>query len=490
MARAQHRLTVVSNRGPIRYAQLDGERVALRGGGGLVSALRGLIGNHEVTWIVCAISAEDHVVAAEQNGRALDETDAVGNAFKLHFADPAPDDFAAMYSTIANPLLWFIQHGLYASGEDPVISTDIREAWAGYRRYNAAVATEAAMERDCDALMIHDYQLALVPAMLREAGVDAPILHFTHIPWPEPEAWKQLPVDLRTELLHGLLGSDIVGFHTQQDVTNFLATCEVHLPQVTVDRERACVRVTIDHVARDVHIRSYPISIDPAELRAHMRNPEMIAAHAELIRTRPEKLILRVDRTDPSKNILRGFHAYGRLLERRPDLHGRVQLLSLLDPSRLAVPVYANYLKRINAIAAEINDTHGSDGWLPVDLRIGDNFPVVVAAYREYDALLVNSIADGMNLISKEAPLLNERDGVVVLSERAGSFEELEPWVLRVDPLDVEQTAAQLERALELTQPERGERAAAIRAFVEDHDVARWIDLQLVDLELLAEARA
>jgi trehalose 6-phosphate synthase len=490
MARAQHRLTVVSNRGPIQYAKVDGERVALRGGGGLVSALRGLIGNHEVTWIVCAISAEDHVVAAEQNGRALDETDAVGNAFKLHFADPAPDDFAAMYSTIANPLLWFIQHGLYASGEDPVISTDIREAWAGYRRYNAAVATEAAMERDCDALMIHDYQLALVPAMLREAGVDAPILHFTHIPWPEPGAWKQLPVDLRTELLHGLLGSDIVGFHTQQDVVNFIATCEVHLPEVTVDHERACVRVTIDHVQRDVHIRSYPISIDPAELRAHMRDPMMIAAHTELIRTRPEKLILRVDRTDPSKNIVRGFHAYGRLLERRPDLHGRVQLLSLLDPSRLAVPVYANYLKRINAVAAEINDTHGTDGWLPIDLRIGDNFPVVVAAYREYDALLVNSIADGMNLISKEAPLLNERDGVVVLSERAGSFEELEPWVLRVDPLDVEQTAAQLERALELPQPERGERAAAIRAFIEDHDVARWIDLQLVDLEFLGEARA
>ncbi|MCX6392177.1 MAG: trehalose-6-phosphate synthase, partial [Actinobacteria bacterium] len=157
---------------------------------------------------------------------------------------------------------------------------------------------------------------------------------------------------------------------------------------------------------------------------------------------------------------------------------------------RLAVPVYANYLKRINAIAAEINDKHGSDGWLPIDVRIGDNFPVVVAAYREYDALLVNSIADGMNLISKEAPLLNERSGVVVLSENAGSFEELEQWVLPVDPLDVEQTAAQLERALELPQPERGERAEAICAFVEDFDVARWIDLQLLDLEFLAEARA
>ncbi len=489
MARERHRLTVVSNRGPIQYARIDGERVALRGGGGLVSALRGLIGNHDVTWIVCAISDEDHVVAEEQNGRSLEETDAVGNPFRLHFADPDPADFAAMYGQIANPLLWFIHHGLYASGEEPVVSTDIREAWAGYRRYNAAVAAEAAMERDCDALMIHDYQLALVPAMLREAGVTPPLLHFTHIPWPGPEAWRQLPVDLRTELLHGLLGSDIVGFHTEHDVSNFLATCAAHLPDVEVDHMDARVRVTVDHVPRDVYVRAYPISIDPAELRAHVRNPEMIAAHAELLRTRPEKLVLRVDRTDPSKNILRGFHAYGRLLDRRPDLHGRVQLLSLLDPSRLAVPVYANYLKRINAIAAEVNERHARDGWLPIDLRIGDNFPVVVAAYREYDALLVNSIADGMNLISKEAPLLNERDGVVVLSENAGSFEELEPWVLAVDPLDVEQTAAQLERALDLPAAERAERADAIRTFVEEHDVARWIDLQLLDLEFLAEAR-
>ena len=484
----RHRLTVVSNRGPIQYAVVDGERVAQRGGGGLVSALRGLIGAHDVTWIVCAISPEDHVVAAEQAGTALDETDAVGNPFRLHFADPEPADFAAMYGEIANPLLWFIQHGLYAAGEEPVVDGDVRAAWAGYRRYNAAIAAEAAQESDCDALMVHDYQLYLVPAMLREAGVTAPILHFTHIPWPDPEAWHQLPVDLRTELLHGLLGADIVGFHTHRDVRRFLATCTAYLPGVEVGDET--VTVTQDGATREVRVRAYPISIDPIELRAVAQQQPMLDAHADLVRERPERLILRVDRTDPSKNILRGFHAYERLLERRPDLHGRVRMLALLDPSRLSVPAYASYLERIHAITAEIGERFGTGDWLPIDLRIGDNFPVVVAAYREYDVLLVNSIADGMNLISKEAPLLNERDGVVVLSERAGSFEELEPWVLPIDPLDVEQTAAQLEAALELPQPERGERAHALRTFVEEHDVARWIALQLHDLEQLAEARA
>ena len=281
----RHRLTVVSNRGPIQYAVVDGERVAQRGGGGLVSALRGLIGAHDVTWIVCAISPEDHVVAAEQAGTALDETDAVGNPFRLHFADPDPADFAAMYGEIANPLLWFIQHGLYAAGEEPVVDGDVRAAWAGYRRYNAAIAAEAARESDCDALMVHDYQLYLVPAMLREAGVTAPILHFTHIPWPDPEAWHQLPVDLRTELLHGLLGADIVGFHTHRDVRRFLATCAAYLPGVAVGDDAATV--TQDGSTREVHVRAYPISIDPAELRALERERPMLDAHADLVRERP-----------------------------------------------------------------------------------------------------------------------------------------------------------------------------------------------------------
>ena len=489
MAVARSRLTVVSNRGPIAYARVAGARVAQRGGGGLVSALRGLVRTQDVTWIACAISDEDRAVAAERHGRAADETDAAGNPFRLHLAAPDPADFDAMYGEIANPLLWFIQHGLYAAGEEPIVDRPTREAWAGYRRFNAAMAAEAAAEGDCDALLVHDYQLYLVPAMLREAGSTAPILHFTHIPWPAPEAWLHLPVDLRTELLHGLLGADIVGFHTGRDVRRFLRTCEELLPGVEVDMDAAIVRVQRDRSVREVRVRAYPISIDPAELRALAASEPMRAAHAELVRDRPERLILRVDRTDPSKNILRGFHAYRRLLERRPDLHGRVRMLALLDPSRLGVAAYAAYVEGILAITAEIAERFGRDGWLPIDLRIGDNFPVVVAAYREYDVLLVNSIADGMNLISKEAPLLNERDGVVVLSERAGSHEELEQWVLSANPVDVEQTAAQLEAALALPAPERAERAAALRSFVEEHDVERWITLQLADLARLAEAR-
>ncbi len=483
MAPDRRSLTVVSNRGPIQYGAVDGERVARRGSGGLVSALRGLIGGHDVTWVACAITPEDRLVAAERAGTAALEEDAAGHPFRLRLAAPDPPDYAAMYGEIANPLLWFIQHRLYGEGVELASPAELSTAWAGYRRYNAAMAAEALHAADADAVMVHDYQLYLVPRLLREAGVTAPILHFTHIPWPETEAWRRLPDDLLAELLHGLLGADIVGFQTRGDGERFLATCAELLPLAHVDPEARTVRVD-GHEAR---VRHYPISIDPAEFRGHRDGPAAAAAHEALLRERPQRLILRVDRTDPSKNIVRGFHAYDRLLERRPDLHGEVAMLSLLDPSRLALPIYAVYLQEIRAAAQWVNDRHGRRGWLPIDLRIGDNFPLAVAAYREYDVLLVNSIADGMNLISKEAPLLNERDGALALSVRTGSFEELGDLCVPVEPLDVAQTSAALEEALDLPDAERMRRALGLRRRVEEHDVAAWIRAQLDDLARLPE---
>jgi len=196
---------------------------------------------------------------------------------------------------------------------------------------------------------------------------------------------------------------------------------------------------------------------------------------------------LRVDRTDLSKNIVRGFMAYERLLERRPHLHGEVGMLSLLDPSRFTVPVDAACPEEIRAAAAGVNERHGRRGWLPIDLRIGDNFPLAVAAYREYDVLIVNSIADDMNLISKEAPLLNERDGALALSVRADPFEELGDLCVPVDPLDVAETTLALETALELPAVERAGRTAGLRRRAEEHDVAASIGAQLADLARLPE---
>lgn len=474
----RRRLAVVSNRGPIGFSRTPtGEREVRRGSGGLVSALSGLVRAHDVIWTASALGDEDRLVAEERHGRAVEERTAAGDRVLLRLVAPDPEDQRLAYGTVANPLLWFIHHGI----GDPRALTENAEAlgraWEAYRRVNEMLADAAAADHGgVDAVLVHDYHLDLAPALLRAAAIDAPILHFTHIPWPAPEAWQVLPEAIRTELLLGLLGADIVGLHTAGDVTAFLATCDAYLPDAHV--EGAGVALGDRHCA----VRAYPISVSPTEIRSHIDDPASRTAYAALDVYDDVQVILRVDRTDPSKNIPRGFEAYGRLLERRPDLHGRVVFLALLHPSRQEIVEYAELVADIHRVVASINDTYGRDDWLPIDLRIGDNFPGTVAAYRRYDVLLVNPIADGMNLVSKEAPLVNERDGVLVLSERAGAFDELGAVALAVDPLDIEGTARSLEEALAMPAAERRRRNEAVRHQVETNDVDRWIERQLDDL--------
>jgi trehalose 6-phosphate synthase len=477
----RRRLAVVSNRGPIGFARsASGEREVRRGSGGLVSALSGLVRAHDVIWTASALSDEDRLVAEERHGRAVAERTAAGDELLLRLVAPDPEDQQLAYGTLANPLLWFVHHGI---GDPAALVADheaLKRAWRAYGRVNGLLARAAAQDHGAvDAVLVHDYHLDLAPALLRAASIDAPILHFTHIPWPAPEAWAILPEPMRSDLLHGLLGADIIGLHTPGDVESFLRTCATHLEDVRIDGEH----VVTD--GRRTAVRAYPISVSPAEIRSHVADPASRAAYAELAVYDNLQVILRVDRTDPSKNIVRGFEAYGRLLERRPDLHGRIVFLALLHPSRQEIREYADLVADIHAAVGGINERFGHDGWLPIDLRIGDNFPGTVAAYRRYDVLLVNPIADGMNLVSKEAPLVNERDGVLVLSERAGAFDELGADALTIDPLDVEATATRLEEALALPGDERRRRSEAIRRQVERHDVDHWIGRQLDDLTAL-----
>jgi len=481
----RRRLGVVSNRGPIGFARDDGgERSVRRGSGGLVSALSGLVRAHDVTWTACALSPEDRVVAEERGGAAVPERTAAGDPFLLRLVAPDPEAYRLAYGTVANPLLWFIHHGLDLDAIGPLPEAALRTAWDGYRAVNDQLADAAAADHaTAEGIFVHDYHLDLAPARLRAAGATAPILHFTHIPWPEPEAWEALPDDLRGELLRGILGADIVGLHTARDADAFRRTCTAFLPEVRADGDD--LRWTRDGAERRAVVRAYPISISPDEIRSHIDDPAARDAFAALERYADRQIILRVDRTDPSKNIPRGLAAYERLLERRPDLHGTVVFLVLLHPSRQELPVYAELVREIEETTAAINARFGQPDWLPIDLRVGDNFPEVVAAYRRFDVLLVNAIADGMNLVSKEAPLVNERDGVLVLSERAGAVHELGTSALVVDPFDVEQTADRLEQALALPPAERRRRLAAIREQVEQHDVDRWIADQLADLASL-----
>jgi trehalose 6-phosphate synthase len=477
----RRKLLVVANRAPVVYVREDGKRVARRGGGGLVTALAGLLAHHDVTWIASAMGAEDRVMAAEHEG-AFAERTREGAAYRLRLVAHDESAYDRFYNIVANPLLWFLQHYLWGLGDRPELDPTLHDAWSGgYVVVNEsfAAAAVAELEREPDSeVLFHDYHLYLAPRLVRALRPDVVASHFVHIPWPEPDYWHALPGELRRSVHEGLLASDVVGFHAERWRGAFLA-CAKRLLGATVDFATG----TVEHEGRLTRAVVRPIGVDAGEFERLRDEPAVLEREASLEARRPEHLILRVDRVDPSKNVVRGFHAFALLLERHPELHGRVGMVALLTPSRETVSEYADYAAAVETAAGEVNERFGREGWTPVELDVADDFPRSVAGYKQFDVLLVNSVFDGLNLVAKEAFLVNERDGVLVLSENAGVHEQLGAWALTVNPLDVSGQADALYEALVLAPDERRRRAEAIREHVRRHDIHEWLEEQLADLD-------
>jgi trehalose 6-phosphate synthase len=479
---ARRKLIVVSNRPPVTFSRESGKRVARRGGGGLVTALRSLVEHHNVTWIASAMSDEDRAVAAEAGDEAVTETARDGSPYRLRLIAHDPQAYDWFYNVVANPVLWFTQHYLWGLAMSPDVDPGLHHAWnEGYVTVNLgfADAVLAELEREPEAaVFFHDYHLYVAPGLVRERAPDATLAHFVHIPWPQPDYWRVLPQSIRRALHDGILANDVVSFHTPRWRRNFLRSCEDILG-AEVDWRTNETRVG----GRVVAARHCAISVDTHEFEELAESAEVLDAEQELVAERPEFLILRVDRTDPSKNVVRGFKAFELFLDAHPELHRRVQMLALLDPSRQDIPEYAEYLGAIQRAARTVNDRFQQEGWRPLDFHIQDNFPQAVAAYKQYDVLLVNAIFDGMNLVAKEAPLVNTRDGVLILSENAGAHEELGDFALSVNPFDVEGQAQAIHQALTMDRAERRARLDAIRGRVREHDVTTWIRSQLHDVD-------
>ena len=483
MGAGRRKLIVVSNRGPVTFGRDEGgERVARRGGGGLVTALRSLVSHHDVTWIASAMSGEDRTVVEQAGGGAVEETARDGSRFRLRLVAHDETAYDWFYNVVSNPMLWFLQHYLWELAYTPSIDVALKHAWdEGYVRVNEsfaeAVLEELELEPDA-AVFFHDYHLYLAPKLVRERAPDALLAHFVHIPWPQTDYWHVLPDPIRRAVHEGVLASDVIGFHTHRWRLNFLRAAS---DLAGADADFAAS--TASWGGRRSLVTVHPISVDPAEFDELAGSERVLAAERELASRRPEKLVLRVDRTDPSKNIVRGFRAFELYLDAHVEMHGRVGMLALLDPSRQDIPEYSEYVGAVQREARRVNDRFQQDGWTPIELVIEDDFLGAVAAYKQFDVLFVNAIFDGMNLISKEAPLLNERDGVLVLSENAGAHEELGDWALTVNPFDVAGQAEAIHRALTMPAGERRERLEAIRSHVREHDVAGWIEAQLADLD-------
>lgn len=479
-------LVVVSFRGPVVHHRDDSGRTqAGAASGGLVTGLLALpdLEDHG-TWVCAAMTEEDRLVAGE--GEVVVEVRGRKVAVRMVALEPLAQHQTS--AVAANPILWFLQHELWDLGCNPTFSRDEHAAFAGYAAVNAAfgeaVISELDRRSDDTVVMLHDYHLYLVASHVRAQRPDAFLHHFVHIPWPTAETWRTLPTGLGELLLRGLLANDVVAFHTEGYVRNFLDTCERVL-SLPVDHEQRLVFID----GRRVAVRWYPISLDPESLRAFAVTEEVVQEREALRGTRPEKLIVRVDRADPSKNVVRGFLAVDQLLEDHPEWLGRVCLLALIQPTRTDVPQYREYMADIERTAREVNERHGTAEWQPVDLRVGEGLARAVAAYQEADVLLVNPVRDGMNLVAKEGVLLSERDAVLVLSRQAGVFEEVGAFSLGVHPLDVMDQADALHRALVMPAEERRARLRASQAVVERNDAVRWLEMQLQDVVVLRAQR-
>ncbi len=481
------RLVIASNRGPVEHgADSNGAVVAQRGGGGLVTALSGVAQYTPLAWVACAMTEEDRLVARQaRNGRLA--VSSQGQDLVVRYAVPSPEAYHSYYSLVSNPLLWFVQHYLWGLSDAPAIGERLHRAWdEGYVPVNGLVAkaiVSEAQRKDCAPfVMIHDYQLYLVASLVRRRLPHVVLQHFIHIPWPAPDYWQFLPTRMRYAICRSLCANDIIGFQTGRYAQNFLQTCERVLPQAQVDCTSRTVKIG-GHVAR---VRAYPISIDAARLRRTIETPDAKEYQRALLPLCGEQTIVRVDRLDPSKNIARGFQAFDLLLRTHPELHGRVNFLAFLVPSRTDLPEYRLYKESVDRLVCNINSKYGSNGWVPIRVFYENNYIQALAAMSLYDVLLVNPVIDGMNLVAKEGPIVNTRHGVLVLSEMAGAYEQLSRGVVPVAPTDIPGTADALHRALTMPQRERQRRHNYIKRVVAEEDLTAWLFNQLEDLRALA----
>lgn len=473
-------IVIASNRGPFSFRlRKDGGFSTQRGAGGLVTALSAIAENYDVLWVAAALNKGDELWAQQREGAAAE----VEN-ITLRLIHVARARYEQYYNVISNPLLWFIQHQLWDIPRHPSITRKTMDAWAkGYVAVNKQMADSVADSLPDTTrpilIMPQDYQLYLLPHFLRKRlGFEVQIQPFIHIPWPGPDAWRVLPEAMRTAILTSLLESDRIGFQTKTDAFNFVQTCRFYLP----DAHSHGSRDTIHYRDRTVKACAYPISIDVEKVESLAASPQADLYKAQIAGFAGDrKLILRIDRVEPSKNILRGLQAYRALLEDYPEHRRRVAMLALLVPSRMEVDEYQSYLQEIMAEAGLINAAYNDGVWEPVRIILGDNYQRAIAAMQLYDVLLVNPIADGMNLVAKEGVLVNQRDGVLVLSEYAGAFYELGEHATAVSPFDIYSTAKALHQALTLPSEEKHQKAAALREIVRKSDIRQWFALQLDD---------
>ncbi|MFF7369203.1 alpha,alpha-trehalose-phosphate synthase (UDP-forming) [Streptomyces tricolor] len=464
------RVLVASNRGPVSYqVGEDGALHARRGGGGLVSGLSAIGSDAGSVWVCAALGDGDRAAVRRADGGLLPAEDTGGQRVRMLDIDASVH--AEAYNGIANSVLWFVHHMLYQTPLEPVFDAEFRRQWGSYEAYNRAFAEALAEEAaEGAAVLIQDYHLALAPRMLRRLRPDLRIGHFSHTPWAPPDYFRLLPDDIAAELLGGILGADRAAFLTQRWADAFTACCHAVLGP---------------GIPSGTRIGVHGLGADADFLRERAHRPDVDERMA-LLREEigpGRKAIVRVDRTELSKNIVRGLLAYEQLLADHPEWREKVVHVAFAYPSRQDLAVYRDYTAEVRRVAQEINERYGVPGWTPVVLHVKDDFARSLAAYRLADVALVNPIRDGMNLVAKEVPVVSDAGCALVLSREAGAYEELGDDAFVVNPYDIAGTARALHEALTLPGGERAERSKRLAAAATALPPAQWFLDQLGALE-------
>lgn len=446
-------LIVVSNREP--YAPRRGEDGELRwvpSIGGLTAALDPALQHAGGTWIAWG-EAQPEVAEVE-----LPQGAPRYRLRRLRLSDAEVRDY---YHGFSNRALWpmshyFIERTSYQAAQ-----------WQAYVEVNRRFAQAAAQSyREGDLVWVHDYQLALVPRMLRETLPEARIGFFWHIPWPSSEVFRTLPWD--RELLEGMLGADLIGMHTPDYVRHFLSACRRVLGAETEGD-------TVRWQGRTSRVVDRPIGIEVEVHETLAATPEVEQAADRIRRTLQTQILLGVDRLDYTKGIPERLEAFGAFLDRHPEARGRVTLLQIAVPSREQVESYRQLRSRVEGLVGRINGRHTRDGWSPIQyIYRGMGREELVAHYRAADVMLVTPLRDGLNLVAKEF-LACSRDGVLVLSRFAGAADEL-PEAVQVNPYNPEGLAGALLQALNMPLDEKKARLQQLRGRLHRSDLKAWTE--------------
>jgi len=452
-------LVVVSNRGPFTLETGPTGAIEPRpAAGGLAPSLSGALASESMApagdalWVASALSEGDRLHASAGAVATGQES------LKLRTVAVTPELGRAAYDVISNGTLWFLHHGLFDHARRPRFDRLWYEAWEGYRQFNEAFANTIAEEAATGAtVVVNDYHLALVGGHLAKLRPDVATAYFTHTPFCPPEDFAMLPDGPRVELMESMSSYGACGFHTARWRDAFMrcASSAGVAPPPTFVAPLGADSARLDEVAASQACRSCLARLeDDLDGRT---------------------LLLRSDRVELSKNLIRGFLAFDELLEASPEWRGRLVFLARVYSSRESLPEYLAYRIEVEHVAARVNERWGSPGYAPVVLDLEDDFVATVAALRRYDLLLVNPVRDGLNLVAKEGPAVNAHDGVLALSREAGAYDELADVVVGVNPFDVTGTAAALASGLTMSAEERRARAAELRRRARARTPAHWL---------------